>query len=741
MKFMPENIPDKSSRISVVIFFWGSCAVGLWFVETLYYLLSQYLVFGDLRIIIKAILLKELFINLTVYCLLFVIVGILTEFALWLLAKRLKPFYSTTFHVGLSVFFQVAFVGTVVLESAILPGGASFKEILWEMGLIFPGILYVFALLKFFSSRIGLSLSYVVPSLFISVWLLPVYERANEGSQWIKSPVVYLIFVAFGLGISLALFRIGAAIVKSYEGKKNRGVIYLIGISVLSNCLVLGAYFWSPAYSVQYSLPKMEFGKLKKKPPNILLIVLDTVRADHLSCYGNKHPTTPEIDRIAEEGVIFENAMSVSHWTLPSHASMFTGQFPGEHHATGMNLYLRSTYPTIAQILYRAGYQTAGFSANPFVVHKTGLDRGFEYFEEHHDNAGKDKIRSIWKKWRFYLDSLCRSYLHFALVKVEKKKRKTSAYPSAEEVLESVNEWIKNGRDNNRPFFLFINLMDAHRPFRPSAHLKLDRFFEDKKSYKKALKINQNAFRYVGGAVQMEKKDFELLTKLYDAKIRYADDQLKSLFDLLRRDHIWENTLVIITSDHGEYYGERHFMGHSVAAGYSTLRIPLIIKGLPGMKPGTNVNSLTQNIDIFPTILNIIGVKRGKDYKLPGYSLLNPKYDRTGYADAYPFPVALKLVKQYSEESATIYNRQTSVIWRKGYEYIWTTNGRGEMYYIKNDPTEENNLLLLLPELAKELEMEAQIRAMRYKAPDRIRSTVEFSREERERLRALGYIK
>ena len=192
-----------------------------------------------------------------------------------------------------------------------------------------------------------------------------------------------------------------------------------------------------------------------KNLPNVVLLDMDACRADHLSCYGYNRPTTPNIDRIAERGVLYENAISPAVWTVPSHASMFTGMYLSGHGQYGRNLKLRDNIPTLANFLKRNGYMTAAFTANTLIGHPTGLSRGFQYLRDMRNIIQKNNL-SAWQK---KINIIYRKF-YFGPKPGEKTWYDNGAWRINFEMKRWLNKWQKT--DQIRPFFIFANYMEPH---------------------------------------------------------------------------------------------------------------------------------------------------------------------------------------------------------------------------------------------------------------------------------------
>ncbi len=432
-----------------------------------------------------------------------------------------------------------------------------------------------------------------------------------------------------------------------------------------------------------------------KDRPNILLIVMDTLRADHLSCYGYNRNTTPNIDRIAAEGALFENTISNASWTLPAHASIFTGMFSSKHGANSEHLYLDDRFTTIAELMRLYGYKTFGISNNYYIVPKTNFDQGFDVF-----------------KWidAFTRCSVVGDLSEFLLINKaiwHIKNLLDMTDEGAYKTNKIVKEWIDSSHYTKSPFFIFINYMEAHGPYggTPYSGLWLDKDI----SAKKAKGVNQNTYVYLSGKKKMSDKVLQIFRDLYDGDISYLDFRIGQIFDYLRELEILDKTIVIITSDHGENFGEHNLIKHHLCIYDTVLHVPLIIRYPEAFKPGLRIKRQVQLTDIFPTVLDILGVDLDGIEDIQGHTLLQrPQQHNQSFAVAEYILLDSfldKLSKEAPDSDLSAYVRRLKAIRTDEYKYIWASDGRNELYKIDDDPKELNNLIKTRPQKAKELAM------------------------------------
>jgi arylsulfatase A-like enzyme len=337
--------------------------------------------------------------------------------------------------------------------------------------------------------------------------------------------------------------------------------------------------------------------------PNILLIILDTVRAWNLSGYGYTRPTTPELDKLMQSGVRFDWAFSQAPWTLPSHASLFTGHFPHELQANWLSP-MNTSYPTLAEVLGEHGFLTGGFVGNElYLDYEKGLHRGFQRYEDYPVDLGELFRNSVivrelsGKRW---LRNPFKSY--------EVMGRK-----DADAVNREFLSWVDGS--GGRPFFAFLNYFDAHAPYLPADSVAR-RFatpgvhppYDGWTLYRGKPKSDSLPLDYV-----LDNRD------RYDAMLAQMDAALGRLFAELKRRGILDQTIVIVASDHGEQFGEHNLMGHGNSLYLPLLHIPMVIRYPAGVPAGTHVAEPVALRDIAATIMDLARIPDPSPF--PGRSL------------------------------------------------------------------------------------------------------------------------
>ncbi|MBI5431490.1 MAG: sulfatase [Planctomycetes bacterium] len=321
------------------------------------------------------------------------------------------------------------------------------------------------------------------------------------------------------------------------------------------------------------------------RQPSILFVSIDSLRADHVRCYGYPKETSPTLDALAASGVRFQTAVSTTSWTLPSHAAMFTGLYDSAHGVVDNGLALAENHVTLAESLKDAGYQTAGFFGGPYLHPIYGLSQGFDVYES------------------------CMTTIPADIDAMELRREVTKAVsPSHADItsprtLERVTHWAE--RADARPFFAFVHLWDVHYDYIPPKEY-VERFDPD---YTGSL----DARDYMGNPAirpDMPARDLEHLLALYDGEIRFTDEHLGKIIEVLRKKAGGdENLLIVVTADHGEEFFEHAQRGHAMTLFEEVVRVPLIVSWPGHVANGRVVDELVRTIDVFPTLAAAAGAR------------------------------------------------------------------------------------------------------------------------------------
>ncbi len=407
-------------------------------------------------------------------------------------------------------------------------------------------------------------------------------------------------------------------------------------------------------------------------PPNVILVTLDTTRADALGTYGQSRPASPVVDALASGGVLFEQVSTSNPETLPSHATILTGLWPFSHGVRANSGYVMSaTNETLAEILLQKGYRTAAEISARVLRASTLIDQGFEEFRGADDPTAR-------MKEVFFVD--------------EAGGKRSTNTRVGEDISQRGIEFIR--RNQKRPFFLWLHYFDAHAPY--SAPGKFNSQIPDSR---------------------------------YHAEVAHEDDALGRVVAEVKRLGLVEETLFVITADHGEGMNEHGEQSHSYGIYETTMRVPLVLAGLPDLPKGSRIRWPVRTVDIAPTVLEILGFKNNQG--MQGESLVplikdpNHSLDLTGYGESTRF--------------ATTFGLPVIRFIRQGrWKYIHKVSP--ELYDLDADPNETRNLIGTEPQKAAELRerLKALLEEEAGAAPED--SIVEVDPNTEAELKVLGYL-
>jgi len=523
--------------------------------------------------------------------------------------------------------------------------------------------------------------------------------------------------------------------------------------------------------------------------PDVLLVVLDTLRADRLSCYGYPRETSAYLDEFAAESVLYERAISPAQWTIPAHASIFTGEYPTTHMTTQIYDKHSEQQLTLAELLQGAGYHTVGFCNNPLLgVVENGLDRGFEEMYNYGgalpvrpaidssrpravSRASQRLARVVGRLTTQMQDVFARDarLLRFALhpLIVPLWHGQVNFKGNTRQSLRDIVGYLRtrHSRGGDRPIFAFVNMMETHLPFEPPARF-IRRFAEEYQQDREARDYmdayNKEHYRWM---VPLEEPLTELqdqvINDMYDAEIAFEDHQLRKLFDYLNEPDVRDNTLVIITSDHGEGMNNHNFVGHSLVAYDDLVRVPLIIRYPGGAGAGQRVRYPVSTRRIFHTALDVSGVRSyagtaGDDGAYPidaeGLSLYNavaetiPEPDHV-FTEAYVPDTLITLMEAIDsgvDDGLRWRESRRAVYWDR-YKLITVGGYPDELFDVIEDPDELVNLLEQSPDIVADLQksLDGFMQAAESRRPENLeqqRLNLADDEELVERLRGLGYM-
>lgn len=468
-------------------------------------------------------------------------------------------------------------------------------------------------------------------------------------------------------------------------------------------------------------------------PIDILLLVLDTQRADRLSCYGYDKPTSPNLDAFAQESCRFTQAIAPAQWTIPSHASMFTGLYPSNHGVLQSYSVLSPKIPTLAERLNQGGYFTAGFCNNPLVgIINNGLRRGFYSFlnysglmTDRPNQAGAKpgwigRYRQFFKHnlaqlLRLVQDRFARSEwllsLSFSPLMVPLWQTALSFKGNTAKSLEdTANLFIKrSGVGADQPVFAFVNLMGTHMPYHPPRQ-QMERFapqvLADPAAQKYLQQFNSDVYGWLAPLLgDLDDTQKAILDGMYDAEVAHQDALLGQFFHKLRESGRLDKTLVIVCADHGEHLGEKQFMGHSLTVYNELVRVPLLIRDPQGtIVPATTHSHPVSTRCLFHTVLTAANLATDEEQDLAFQTQVNQKPNPV-FAEAIPPQNVVNLLKKRQPAliSDRAWDQPRWAVWAGSHKLIAQGNpqaftGNLELYDVVNDPQENLNLRDMLPE-------------------------------------------
>jgi uncharacterized sulfatase len=522
--------------------------------------------------------------------------------------------------------------------------------------------------------------------------------------------------------------------------------------------------------------------------PDILLIVLDTLRADRLANYGYHRNTAPHLNAFTEKSVSFKRAISPAQWTVPAHASIFTGEYPTTHMTTQIYDRHPEGERTLAELLRDHGYATVGFCNNPLLgVVDNGLDRGFEAFYNYggtlpdrppvgesrpnvFSKSAQHVLRQIRKLIAPIQDAFARSdllleiALHPWIVPLWQShiNFKGNSAQSIHDIVGYLRTRRRHGRE--RPLFAFVNLMETHLPFYPPA--RFTRRFapyhrKDREARDFMRAYNHEHYRWMVPLREpLTELQDRIINDMYDVEIAYEDHLLRSLYEYLDQPEVRDNTLVIITSDHGEGMNNHNFVGHSLVAYDDLVHVPLIVRYPRQYPENVEVSTPVSTRRIFHSALNAAGITdahhgngHGKHVNIDveGLSLARALDDSDTeqgrvLTEAYVPDTLIRLMKNGDPDAIESYrcHQMRRAVYQDQYKLIKVGDTPDELFDLAEDPGENRNLLSEYPELVTEMAtlLETFVIGSENRRPTHETEQLDLEEDSEltERLKGLGYL-
>lgn len=539
-----------------------------------------------------------------------------------------------------------------------------------------------FSRLKMNEALLQGSAFYLTLSLFLILFVGTWYNLLKKGEKLFMQTNILLYFAFIG---GVLISSVGISWIYYDFIKRKKQVRFYIGY--LTTILIMVA---TSVVCYSRTFTEMESITIKNHSPkaNILFITVDTLRADRLHCYGNERIATPVIDELARDGFLFENAIAQVPTTTASHASIFSSLYPYQHEAEN-GLPMSPGIRILPMILREVGYRTVAFTA----AYTT-----------------KSSVVGLGPSFNYYFDSLSSWFNHGYLDELEQltfyrilERFEGNQIPS-HIVNKRVLPWLDSIIDNTskEPFFMWLHYFDPHDPYEPpepyrSLHTQ---------------RVNMNDRR-------------ERFLALYDGEIAYTDSQLGIVLNKFKELGLLKNTLIILTSDHGELFGENGYWGHGPKLYEGAIRVPLIF-WWPEKIPIGRASNVVETIDIAPTVLELLGLPEEKQFK--GQSLASLILGKG----------ALDLDQSAFSESYRIKPPRLISIRSQKWKYIFNThNGENELYDLEADPNELRNLIEFNGQVVEKFHKELIDTMGSSRSKDAVGA---MDSTTKERLKSLGYI-
>lgn len=520
----------------------------------------------------------------------------------------------------------------------------------------------------------GLARLFRVRFTYAGTIMLFVFPAAFSAlSAWGCLSILALLLLPCGIAVQIARFAAGN--LERFNRLTRWSTAAMLSAVVL--IAAVRAVWWQSAERLALAaLPPVASGHADA--PNVLFVVMDTVRADSLSLYDPSRDTTPELAEFAHTGVTFDAAVAASSWTLPSHASMFTGKYPHEMSADWF-VPLEDDVDTLAEFYRDQGYATAGFVANrTYCSYESGLTQGFDHYEDYRLCIG-EMLRCM---------TLTRIMADSVFVRRQSGYFDELGRKDAEAVKHDFLSWLgqhESSQYADRPFFAFLNFYDAHNPYLPRNCDCGPRTTDELTLLMQWTTLNRDEF---------STSDIQLARQAYEDSIRSMDRRIGELLSILQRGGWLDNTVVVITADHGEHFGERGVFLHGTSLYPPLLHVPLVISA-PGRVP-TDVRiaePVTQR-DLAATIAELTGFS--EESRFPGRTL-SCSWDESHPSAERPASPILSMVLPNSRQLDQLAGFPVGAgqMWsliQDGRQYIRRGDGVEELYRFPDDTSASDDL-------------------------------------------------
>jgi arylsulfatase A-like enzyme len=544
----------------------------------------------------------------------------------------------------------------------------------------------------------------------VAVWIALARFVALDPAivpSWLMAPG--LGFVALGIGAVIA--------------RKSEVAAWGLGFAALAAAIAMPVVVDARREQPAVARPK---GTPPSGAPDVVLVVLDTVRAANVSAYGYGRATMPTFDRLSREGALFLDATSPSTWSLPSHASLFSGLFPSGHGAHGENRVLAPDVPTLAEVLGRNGYETQCFTANPHISDSFGLTRGFQ----HQDRAWAGP--GAGQSFRF-------------IYRVLDLVGRTPPDKGGARVVDNFEHWLAMRDADAPPAFAFLNFLEAHFPYHQTPPRFLARYTTLGPFARRDVSLKAMAAQFGRDLTDEEVAAISGPSlDMYDAGVAYTDFLLERVVDALRDAGRLESTLLVVLADHGEMLGEHREFGHGPALYEPDVRVPLLLRWPARIPAGERVARPVSTVGVYATVLDVVGLEAPRRPHVA--SLLPVIRGARGGDPVIAERFAMRGDRAVAFSAPLAMRDRRYRVYRRGSDKLAVTSkGDVLLFDLASDPGEEVNLAprdtAKVAELQRELE--SWVAALGLPAIDAEVTKVAAPTTDpaaEERLRALGYL-
>jgi arylsulfatase A-like enzyme len=664
---------------------------------------------------------KKILLGLLIYCCVNMLCGIFLGLV-FVIIKKLKitgrwieDVNSNSMYAALSISVLPFLLLLFEINAKFLPSFKSVASFLADIGIAALFILLLIILYKFFN-RVSsgyrkfvnsyLAAAIILNTLIIDWMYLSFYFSL---AKYLRK--LFIINLSFLAGLMLLANLFYSALKPKLSLKR-----LALPVGILISSIISLTVIWQVQRQPASDLHK-EVKRVKEHLPPIILITIDTLRADHLSCYGSNKVETPTIDSLAKDGILFNTTISQCPWTIPSIASILSSLYPslhkgGEVVGEGESKSFRKIAESITllpEVLKKEGYFTQAILSNPQLSKEQGFAKGFDGFQNF--DAGYYEIPGL-----FYL----------RLIKTVRSSVSDRWYTAGDIITNEAMDWLN--KNHKSSFFLWIHYTDPHIPYHPPTKYLKNLTYKGKFKDKNVLDFG----KIRSGSYNITADDRVYIESLYNGEIKFTDDQLSKVIYKLKELDIFDKSLIILTSDHGEEFWEHLGFEHGHTVYNELLHIPLIIHfGNLLQAENKAIKNRVRLIDIFPTILDFLKI----EYQgfIQGRSLM---------------PIIMGEEEERIAFSEYLYRgKERKSIINGDFKCIYFPDiDREELYNLKRDPAELTNLITLNKRKSALLKnqlisiMKNNRKIAKMLAKDQQKNTIEMNELLKKQLKALGYI-